>query len=76
MDLKAHYQKYIDALNTELTPGCLDSYIQDGIVFNGSPPLSADDCVLNVQQVQAELPGLHFNVDQIIVEKDPGVKGE
>ena len=76
MDLKTHYQGYIDKLNGELTAGCLDPYIEDGIVFNDSGKLSVADCVHNVQEVQAILPGLHFDVEWIVVEKDPGSQGE
>lgn len=76
IDIKARYLQYIETLNGELLPGSLDAYIKDGIVFNNFPPLSPDECVQNVQQVKSQLPGLYFDIEWLILEKDPGAKGE
>lgn len=72
--LKVHYQNYIDALNGNITPGSLEPYIAEGVVALGST-FSVAEVETNVRDAQAELPGLHFDVVQIVVEKVPGPLG-
>ncbi|KAJ9606732.1 hypothetical protein H2200_008741 [Cladophialophora chaetospira] len=75
MDLKAKYHAYIDTLNSDMPPGSLDQYIKDGVKFNDFKPLSPAECIANVKSVKADLPGLHFAVDWLILEKDQGSQG-
>jgi predicted ester cyclase len=68
MDQKAHYQKYIDTLNGNLSGHSLDAYIKEGIIFNGTGPWTASQCVENITDVQKLLPGLHFHIEKAVWE--------
>lgn len=73
MDLRKQYQDYIVAINNKKT---LENFVHDGVCHNNSGPLSAVKYTQNIRDAQADMLGLFFEIDSLVVEADEGSRGE
>jgi len=70
MDLREHYLSYISQINAgQCGSGGLSKYVHEGVVHNDSRPMPVDDYAQIIIDSQADLPGLLFEVDMLVVEE-------
>ncbi|OAL32699.1 hypothetical protein AYO20_07857 [Fonsecaea nubica] len=69
-DLRRQYLAYIDKINSSSCgPGDLDEFVKHGVVHNDSAPMAVDEYARLIGDSKRDLPGLHFAVDMLVVEK-------
>lgn len=73
MDLRQFYLDYISTINNaEDLATSLSQFVKEGLIHShdDSAPMSAATFAEMIRQSQKDLPGLHFDVEMLIVEND------
>ncbi|OAP55896.1 hypothetical protein AYL99_10048 [Fonsecaea erecta] len=72
-DLRRQYLAYIHKINSSpCGPGDLDEFVKDGVVHNDSAPMPVHEYARLIGDSKRDLPGLLFEVEMLIVEKNHG----
>lgn len=67
-DLRAWYQRYIDALNAHEFGG-LDEFVADDVLLNGEPG-TRDDVVADLRSIVGAVPDFRWEVLELLVDRD------
>ncbi|KIW59860.1 hypothetical protein PV05_00126 [Exophiala xenobiotica] len=73
MDLRQFYLDYISTINNaEDLATSLSQFVKEGLIHShdDSAPMSVATFAEMIRQSQKDLPGLHFDVEMLIVEND------
>jgi predicted ester cyclase len=70
INLRKHYNNYIDAINKGCQPGTLDPFVNEGIIHNDSQPLSIAEYTKIITDSQKSFLNLDFEIQQLVVDAE------